>query len=72
MLYDLENLAVRTRQRAELQVAEIQVLSFGSDQDGEHQRGQHVRCLGDGARLKWFSGNGEDRRMLRLDLAGGS
>ena len=85
MLYGLETVALKKRQEAELEVAELKMLRFSlgvtrTDRiRNEFIRGtDHVRCFGDKvreARLRWF-GHVQRReseyigRMLRLELPG--
>ncbi|KAK2880212.1 hypothetical protein Q8A73_022910 [Channa argus] len=86
MLFGLETVALKKRQEAELEVAELKMLRFSlgvTRMDrirNEYIRGTaHVRCFGDKvreARLRWFGHvqrrNCEyiGRRMLRLELPG--
>ncbi|KAK2913101.1 hypothetical protein Q8A73_007214 [Channa argus] len=86
MLFGLETVALKKRQEAELEVAELKMLRFSlgvTRMDrirNEDIRGTaHVRCFGDKvreARLRWFGHvqrrNCEyiGRRMLRLELPG--
>ncbi|KAK2899617.1 hypothetical protein Q8A73_012746 [Channa argus] len=86
MLFGLETVALKKRQEAELEVAELKMLrlSLGVTRmdriRNEYIRGTaHVRCFGDKvreARLRWFGHvqrrNCEyiGRRMLRLELPG--
>ena len=86
MLFGLETVALKKRQEAELEVAELKMLRFSlgvTRMDrirNEDIRGTaHVRCFGDKvreARLRWFGHvqrrNCEyiSRRMLRLELPG--
>ncbi|KAK2917518.1 hypothetical protein Q8A73_004265 [Channa argus] len=86
MLFGLETMALKKRQEAELEVAELKMLRFSlgvTRMDrirNEDIRGTaHVRCFGDKvreARLRWFGHvqrrNCEyiGRRMLRLELPG--
>ncbi|KAK2891434.1 hypothetical protein Q8A73_017099 [Channa argus] len=86
MLFGLETVALKKRQEAELEVAELKMLRFSlgvTRMDrirNEDMRGTaHVRCFGDKvreARLRWFGHvqrrNCEyiGRRMLRLELPG--
>ncbi|KAK2891510.1 hypothetical protein Q8A73_017175 [Channa argus] len=86
MLFGLETVALKKRQEAELEVAELKMLRFSlgvTRMDrirNEDIRGTaHIRCFGDKvreARLRWFGHvqrrNCEyiGRRMLRLELPG--
>ncbi|KAK2896145.1 hypothetical protein Q8A73_015633 [Channa argus] len=86
MLFGLETVALKKRQEAELEVAELKMLRFSlgvTRMDrirNEYIRGTaHVRCFGDKvreARLRWFGHVQRrncdyiGRRMLRLELPG--
>ncbi|KAK2902094.1 hypothetical protein Q8A73_011840 [Channa argus] len=86
MLFGLETVALKKRQEAELEVAELKMLRFSlgvTRMDrirNEDIRGTaHVRCFGDKvreARLRWFGHVQRrhceyiGRRMLRLELPG--